>query len=411
MKSNYKVILANALIRNGNRGCVALTISSMYLIQKILNKKNAVVDFYLMDSGIPIGYEFEKDYQFELGDIILRYRAAEYPQCQGIRGLLRMLASPIVYNKKVQLLKNADFIFDTGAGDSFADIYGKGRFYLIDKIHLLARKYGKKYFFLPQTIGPFSDSDVRKDANLSLEKSAFVMTRDKQSYDYVVQNVPSQKNVKEYIDVAFFLPYHKMDFSTDFVHVGLNISALLWNGGYTKNNQFGLRDNYQHVITSIIDYFIAIPNVKLHLVAHVVSQERSVENDYAVSYDLWTKYANDRLILAPLFLSPVDAKSYISGLDFFMGARMHATIAAFSSGVPVVPMAYSRKFNGLFEETLDYCHIADMKKDSKEQLLSVISESFNQRDLLKKEIEKANSGIVEDKKNQLLSDLETILLG
>ena len=28
---------------------------------------------------------------------------------------------------------------------------------------------------------------------------------------------------------------------------------------------------------------------------------------------------------------------------------MHATIAALSSGVPVIPIAYSRKFKGLFE--------------------------------------------------------------
>src|SRR5690606_33179841 len=46
--------------------------------------------------------------------------------------------------------------------------------------------------------------------------------------------------------------------------------------------------------------------------------------------------------------SPVDAKSWISGLDAFVGSRMHATIAAFTSGVPTVPAAYSRKFAGFF---------------------------------------------------------------
>jgi polysaccharide pyruvyl transferase WcaK-like protein len=48
------------------------------------------------------------------------------------------------------------------------------------------------------------------------------------------------------------------------------------------------------------------------------------------------------------FSSASDAKSFISGLDFLVGGRMHATIAAFSSGVPVVPVSYSRKFEGLF---------------------------------------------------------------
>ena len=61
-----------------------------------------------------------------------------------------------------------------------------------------------------------------------------------------------------------------------------------------------------------------------------------------------------RAIVAPAFRTPVEAKSYIAGMDFFAGARMHACIAAVSSGVPVYPLAYSRKFNGLFVETLGY---------------------------------------------------------
>lgn len=39
---------------------------------------------------------------------------------------------------------------------------------------------------------------------------------------------------------------------------------------------------------------------------------------------------------------------------------MHSTIGALSSGVPVIPVAYSRKFNGLYE-TLQYPYIIDAK--------------------------------------------------
>ena len=44
-------------------------------------------------------------------------------------------------------------------------------------------------------------------------------------------------------------------------------------------------------------------------------------------------YAIPGTVLAPRFSTPSEAKTYIAGLDFFMGARMHACIAAFSSGV------------------------------------------------------------------------------
>jgi polysaccharide pyruvyl transferase WcaK-like protein len=60
------------------------------------------------------------------------------------------------------------------------------------------------------------------------------------------------------------------------------------------------------------------------------------------------------------FKSPQEAKSYISGLDFLVAGRMHACIAAFSTGTPVVPIAYSRKFTGLFG-TLDYPWLITMQ--------------------------------------------------
>lgn len=136
-----------------------------------------------------------------------------------------------------------------------------------------------------------------------------------------------------------------------------------------------------------------------------MGSERGVENDYAVSFDLQKEYNHPNLILAPLFLSPVDAKNYISGMDFFMGARMHSTIAAFSSGVPVVPMAYSRKFNGLFIDTLDYNHLVDLKKDDSKTILENISSSFGSRESLQKEIKQQNDTIVSERKNLLIQDL------
>lgn len=226
----------------------------------------------------------------------------------------------------------------------------------------MGHKVNKPYCILPQTIGPFDNPQIREQAIKGIQWAKCVMVRDKQSADYVKELIPSCK-VSEVIDVAFFLPYKKKTFDPSFIHVGINVSALLWHGGYTMNNQFGLKCEYHELIREIIKYFLSMDSVKVYLIPHVVSGERGIENDYAVSYDLCEEFNNPNLILAPLFLDPIAAKSYISGMDFFMGARMHSTIAAFSSGVPVVPMAYSRKFNGLFGDTLNYPCVADMKME------------------------------------------------
>ena len=93
-----------------------------------------------------------------------------------------------------------------------------------------------------------------------------------------------------------------------------------------------------------------------------------------------------RTTLAPRFVSPSDAKSYISTLDYFAGARMHACIAAFSSGVPVIPMAYSRKFEGLFG-SLGYNHTTDCRMECEEGIVDAVVGGYHTRNTLKKEVE------------------------
>ena len=52
---------------------------------------------------------------------------------------------------------------------------------------------------------------------------------------------------------------------------------------------------------------------------------------------------------------------------------MHATIAALSTGVPVIPIAYSRKFKGLFNN-LDYPVCVDLQILNTEQAFEKIKE-------------------------------------
>ena len=126
-----------------------------------------------------------------------------------------------------------------------------------------------------------------------------MLTRDRQSYEWVKLNT-QQKNVFEVIDVAFFMPYTRMNFDKSQIHVGLNVSALLWNGGYTKNNQFNLKVDYPNLIRSIIDQFVSIPNVVLCLIPHVIGpDEGGAENDYWVAtriYQSYNKYIHSYFI-------------------------------------------------------------------------------------------------------------------
>lgn len=387
-----KIVIVNAAIQNGNRGCVALSISAVSILGEILNGKNIPHTFYLPQSG----YAQKGTHVIKVDDEVIKFVSLPDITPLDFKHKLKKLLKKD-YAQTEDVYKNADFIFDIGQGDSFADIYGKGRFDWIFSQYRLGMKYHKPYCILPQTIGPFKDPKIREQAKRGIEYASCVMVRDKQSYDYVKELLP-KKEVTEIIDVAFFMPFKRKTFDKSRVHVGLNISALLWHGGYTRNNQFGLKTDYQSLVRDIIKYFLAQDGVTLHLIPHVVGADRGVENDYAVSFDLCEEFNNTNLVLSPLFLDPISAKNYIAGMDFFMGARMHSTIAAFSSGVSVVPMAYSRKFNGLFSDTLQYPYVADMKAQGNSDIMAVVKDSFEKRENFKKQIAERMATTVRERK-------------
>ncbi len=391
-----KIILANCPIKNGNRGCMALSYSVMYLIDELLAGKGITYSFYLPQGG----YDGFSEYSITIGEKELRFFSCRNISKYSATNLVKNLLHYKQFLSVLKIYATADFMFDIGSGDSFSDIYGKERFYSIFAQYKLGRLFHIPYCILPQTIGPFTNPIIRNKAKKGISWAKSVMVRDKQSADYINELLPDCA-VSECVDLAFFMPYRKKMFSPSCIHVGLNVSALLWHGGYTRDNQFGLKIDYRKLVYDIIDYFLSLENVKLHLIPHVVGTDFHVENDYAVSYDLYEKYQHENLILSPLFLDPIEAKGYIAGMDFFMGAHMHAAIAAFSSGVPVLPMAYSRKFNGMFVDTLDYKDMLDMRHSDNDSAIALVKHCFARR--------KEEKAIINDRMNTIVAEKLEIL--
>lgn len=258
--------------------------------------------------------------------------------------------------------RRADLVIDIGAGDSFADIYGRGRLVRMFVMKFLTHLAGTPLALAPQTIGPFTKGWSKWLALASLRRSALVATRDDKS-TAALRALGYGGPVIEASDVALRLPFTPPPTRAPGApRVGINVSGLLMAGGYTGKNELGIALDYPALIRSLIRRF-QTEGAEVHLVPHVIVRAGPMvkEDDWRASETLAAAFPGT--VLAPAFESPSEAKSYIAGLDFFMGARMHACIAAFSSGVPVVPMAYSRKFEGLFG-TLGYGHTVDCTSES-----------------------------------------------
>ncbi len=307
-------------VNSENLGVVALTVSNMAIIEAVARQAGCAVEFVVMGWADPGAPQIEQDnlrvFRMRTKDII------------GPRGLFRQC-------------RQCDFVLDISAGDGFSDIYGPKRFALGALSRAMVLLARRPLVFVPQTIGPFKRGWVRIIAAWLMKHAFAVVTRDTLSETYI--KTLGIQNAIESTDVAFRLPYEtKHGKPPGKAAVGLNISGLLFNGGYTRDNMFSLKDDYPKMARELIAAFLSKGTCDVHLVSHVISSQFEVEDDYRTAVKLSEEFP--AVIVAPRFNTPSEAKTYISGLDFFAGSRMHACIAAFSSGVPVVPIAYSRKF-------------------------------------------------------------------
>lgn len=354
-------------LRPGNLGIDALSRTDIAIIASAAHRVGVDVDYVLM--GNPARDNRAPDLE--------RVTIGPRPS------LKRLLSGRDLYRAAV---RKCDIVIDIGEGDSFADIYGVKRFgvQIISKVFALMA--GKPLVLAPQTIGPFKHRVSRAIAVGIMNRCEKVFSRDKLSTQ-VLRELGIEANRAEAIDLAFSLPFTRADRSTTAsTRVGINVSGLLAAGGYNSDNQFDLTIDYLAFTRTTIEYFLEIDGVEIFLVPHVLSRG-SIEDDIAASEALMSSYP--QLRLAPAFEDSSDAKSFISGLDFLVAARMHACIAAFSAGVPVVPVAYSRKFSGLFG-TLGYEYVLEAQKLSTEDAVEFVKKSFVERTVLARSI---NTGL------------------
>lgn len=279
-------------------------------------------------------------------------------------------------------IDGCDLVVDIGEGDSFTDIYGMERmlYEVGSKFAVVFR--GKPLVLAPQTIGPFRRTISRILARAAIDRCCAAFARDHLSATHLAQ-LEVKAPTGEFIDVAFGLPFEPRPKADGAVRVGVNVSGLLYNNAVTGKNVFGLTLDYAEVNRRIIRELSKRSGVEISLFSHVAGGGGEDDDGVVMDAVVRSVLGVDQI---PPFATSVAAKSWISGLDFVVSGRMHACIAAYSSGVPVLPIAYSRKFNGLFE-TLRYPHFVDGRVATSEEAVATIIEAFDRREVLKTAID------------------------
>ena len=82
-----------------------------------------------------------------------------------------------------------------------------------------------------------------------------------------------------------------------------------------------------------------------------IREEMTPEAEKARGAAYFEKYKEtNRVFLLPDHLNATEYKGYIARMKFFIGARTHATIAAYSTGIPTMVLGYSVKSKGIAKD-------------------------------------------------------------
>ena len=141
----------------------------------------------------------------------------------------------------------------------------------------------------------------------------------------------------------------------------MNVSGLLWRDDAAPK-ALHMRLDYARVCRQLVEGLVAA-GADVLLVPHVRDVAHGRESDLAAAQALRAALhpaAAARVFIAPDELDADEVKWVIARLDWFSGARMHATIAALSSGVAASAVGYSMKTRAVFAT----CGVADQVVDA-----------------------------------------------
>ena len=393
-----KIALLGLPYESGNKGCEALTYSFLEILNKIAKNRNEKLEVGALTTlplkkWIKSGFRTKKISSLSMPKI-------DYSHLSFTTYFYRNIKDKYIF---LNDYKHCSCVFDFTAGDSFTDIYGEERFYTRTKLKQAVIDSGIPLVLGSQTIGPFNNPEVAAFACTVIKEAYEVYVRDEMSYEYTLKLTGREPVLTS--DVAFMLPYEEGKRESEEFNVGFNPSGLLWSGGYSRDNQFGLKVDYQRFCKNVIGKLLS-DGKRVHLIPHAVSADKNFPDNDMIAVEELHAIFPETIKVAALD-TPMEIKSYISGMDIFIGARMHATIGALSVGTPVIPFSYSRKFEGLFN-SLDYEYVINGREIETEPAVNKTLSWIDNISELQKALDLSHEII--NKKNVMLIDSLTTLL-
>ncbi len=167
-----------------------------------------------------------------------------------------------------------------------------------------------------------------------------IYARESISYKALLEAGISADKLELRKDPAFELETIKSELPEGFLEgntVGINLSPMVQNKEPVQGITLA---NYKNFVRYILDN----TDQNIALIPHVVWESN---DDRRPLEELYQEFKDTGRVVLIGDAPAEELKGYISRCSFFVGARTHSTIAAYSTGVPTLVIGYSVKSRGI----------------------------------------------------------------
>lgn len=277
-------------------------------------------------------------------------------------------ADILLANDELKATRAADLVIDL-SGDMLTEDYGAHVAYSHFLPVLTAMAMHRPYMFCAQSIGPFKYT--KPLARRLLQGAALITAREKITHDYLRDMGIAEEKIVMTTDMAFLLEpaddgvIREILLSEglgadDQPLLGISLSNLAHNH-YRKRNPGAAHTEFTTMLAGLLDSISNDFKYRVVFVPHVTGPRPSADD--RLFSDRIREHMQTPAVVICGDYTPDILKGIISRCGLYMGARMHANIAALTSGIPTLAIAYSHKTDGimqLFGQSEYVCDIATL---------------------------------------------------
>lgn len=393
------LITGGSLINKGAQAMVYVTVCEMR--KRFPDKKILVV---MNKSGIPKdvdihNFKFEIIDPKELGiDDLFCFDGFKRIKVR-IRAFLRLFHVQ-KQRRRIQLWKNTDYVMDI-SGFSIGKKWGMQKSCREARKAAVAKRYGAKCIFLPQSFGPFdftgmSECNLKKGHRL-LKKwlgCAEVIYAREASGKQMLEETYGLRNVRLAQDIVLqnkgyeLQEIYKTIPDKQRIQIRERSVALIPNihvVKYKKNDVYAL---WETAVRELLERSYTV-----YLLVHDIS-------DYRIIEEIKKQYQDDEsVILLKNNFACEEFDQLVSEFDFLIASRYHSIVHAYRNAVPCVALGWADKYVTLLESVGQEQYVMDMRQTVVEQDLvgaidDMITHRMENQDKIRTKVEDIQKGNV-----------------